>query len=85
MKSDAGPEYIRDLARYVEGVMDEIEAVMRQSRQSATQRIAIMAALQIADNYFQTKRQMESMDGTNAAVTERINALIEASHKVLNT
>lgn len=84
MKSDAGPDYVRELARYVEEVMDEIEAVMRQSRQSATQRIAIMAALQIADSYFQTKRQIETLDGDNAAVNERISALIEASNKVLN-
>ena len=83
MKSEAGPEYVRELARYVEGVMDEIEAVMRQSRQSATQRIAIMAALQIADNYFQTKRQMETIDGVNAAINERIGTLIEASNKAL--
>lgn len=80
LKADSGQEYVRELAKYVEGVMDEIGSVMRQQRQTASQRIAIMAALQIADDYMRLKRRVE---GGSSDFSEKVGALIRASDRVL--
>ena len=56
VRSDADPEYIRDLAAYVDAKMQEIAT--DQSLVTST-KVAILTAIHIADELFQERRQRE--------------------------
>lgn len=77
LRTDVGTEYVQNLAAYVEGVMRE---VARQGSSPASDRVAIMAALQIADSLFQLQRQMK---GKAQVAHDKLNALITASDQLL--
>ena len=65
----ASPEYTRDCAAYVDRTLSEI---MRQGSLLQAHKGAILAALALADELFQTREQMESL---LAEVTARADAL----------
>jgi cell division protein ZapA len=66
LRTDSGEDYVQELIQYVESVMKE---VMQQSRSPASDRIAIMAALQIADRFLHYKHQVEgNADRANRVV-----------------
>jgi cell division protein ZapA len=56
VRGDADPEYIRGLAAYVDGKMQEIAT--DQSLVSST-KVAILTAIHIADELFQQRRQLD--------------------------
>lgn len=80
LRTDADPDYVRELETYVEGIITELEKVGRKNRTVDSHRIALMAALQIADDYLQLKRNTE---GYTAAVHAKVHALISASDQLL--
>lgn len=80
LRTDADSDYVRELESYVEGIIAELEVLGRKSRTVDSHRIALMAALQIADDYLQLKR---STEGYTAAVHEKVTALISASDRLL--
>ncbi|MBF0448964.1 MAG: cell division protein ZapA, partial [Magnetococcales bacterium] len=51
--ADTNKEYIREVAHYVDEVMEEL---MDQSTGSSYDRIAVMAAIRIADSLFRRNR-----------------------------
>ena len=60
VRGDADPEYIRGLASYVDGKMQEIAT--DQSLVSST-KVAILVAIHIADELFQERKKLdESVD-----------------------
>ncbi|MDA3901248.1 MAG: cell division protein ZapA [Spirochaetes bacterium] len=70
IQGDAPPEYIDGLARYVDNKMEEVSANMKSPN---LLQIAVLAALNIADEYHQLKR----IDTTNSDdITKRASALI---------
>lgn len=75
----AGTEeaYVRSLAAHVDDVM---KTIARQSNTVSTERIAIMAALNVTDTLFQQNRRAES---SAKAVDERITRLITLSDRLL--
>lgn len=73
----AGREYIEQLAGHVDGVMRQMARV---STSPSTDRIAIMAALNIADALFQQERRSETEIRT---VNKRIGELISDSDRLL--
>ncbi len=71
IKGDANPEYISELARFVNGKMDEVS---RQISSGNAVKVAILAALNIADEYFQHR---ELCDQEIANVEKKTNHMIE--------
>ncbi|PKL38049.1 MAG: cell division protein ZapA [Spirochaetae bacterium HGW-Spirochaetae-1] len=70
IKGDAPPEYILQLSDYVNGKMEEVSANIANA--SMTQ-VAILVALNIADEYFQVKKLKSGFD---SAVEEKAQNLI---------
>jgi cell division protein ZapA len=77
LRTEASPEYVKDLSDYVNGIMDRM---VRQSRTPSTDRIAVMAALRIADALFQAREQAQEVANSMDA---RIRALIDATDRLL--
>ena len=65
LRSDHDPEYIHELAAHVDKRMNEIA---RATMTVDSLRVAILAALQIADELFQTRREMKD---TEEEIAER--------------
>lgn len=72
IKGDAAPEYILELAAYLNKRMDEVSANITNG---TTTQVAILAALNIADEYFQF-RNMKTGDSSVSAIEEKTNRLI---------
>ena len=65
LRSDHRPDYIQDLAEYVDRRMNEIA---RATMTVDSLRVAILAALQIADELFQARKDMNA---TEEEIAER--------------
>jgi cell division protein ZapA len=59
LRSDHGPEYIHELAEYVDKRMNEIA---RATMTVDSLRVAILAALQIADELYQARDEMRETE-----------------------
>ena len=70
INGDVSPEYIRELAEYVDNKMDEIRGANPQYNPLQT---AILAAMNIADEYYQMKLSKSGLDG---AIEEKAKNLI---------
>lgn len=77
LRAGSEREYVRELANYVDGAM---RTASKQSKAVSSERVAIMAALNIADTLFQQKQQAAAEAG---AVDERINRLVAISDRLL--
>ncbi|GAB4331318.1 MAG: hypothetical protein Kow0037_07810 [Calditrichia bacterium] len=74
LRSDMEPEYLEELASYVDGKMKQLgESVQSKSQQ----KIAVLAALNIADEYFRLKRKHEKLvkeiEATSEKITENLD------------
>jgi len=65
LRSDHDPQYIQDLAEYVDARMNEIA---RATMTVDSLRVAILAALQVADELFQARKDKEK---TEEEIAER--------------
>ena len=72
------PEYIHKLAEYVDGKM---RAVAAQTSTVDSLRLAVLAALNIADEYQVLKRKYDSISGT---LSQRATNLTDALDEVLS-
>lgn len=70
LSGEGEKQYVRDLARFVDDRMVEIS---QSSPGLSLSRIAILAALNIADDYFQANEQNKSVSGQLDEITRRIN------------
>jgi cell division protein ZapA len=71
------PEYILKLAEYVDGKM---RAVAEQTNTIDTVRLAVLAALNIADEYHLLRKRS---DGGSSGYQQRAHKLVSALDKVL--
>lgn len=71
LRTDADEIYVMSLARYV---TEKIDQAKTNSRTVATQSLAILAALHIADDLFQTRRKS---DGLKKRVREKSQLILE--------
>lgn len=78
IKSEADPEYIKRVAKYVDRKMREISAKVTRS----PVKVAILAALNITDELFQEKADK---DKSLAEVEDRTAELAEWLKKALQT
>ena len=68
---DASPEYMEQLANYVNTKMSEISAASSKVSQT---KVGILAALNIADEVFQLREQFKKIEST---IDEKSGHLIE--------
>ena len=71
LRGDANPEYTQKLAQYVEEQMKKVAA---QSSAVDTQKIAVLAALNIANELFQEREKEAEMNNRTEALLRIIEA-----------
>lgn len=76
IRAEATPEYTRECARYVDATIIEITRSSRSVMDP--HRAAILAALSLADQLFQTRRELEAVHADCASTVGEIAAKIEA-------
>ncbi len=74
IKGDASEEYIREVARYVEG---KIKEVLEKSPGMSPLKAAILAAMNIADELKKTQLEQESIARDIESKTEQLFSLFE--------
>ncbi|MBF0614057.1 MAG: cell division protein ZapA [Magnetococcales bacterium] len=77
LKSQASGEYVRELAQYVNEVMAQVS---QESQIITGDRVAIMAALKIADDFKQHQRQTAKQTEVAQA---KISGMIAQSDRLL--
>jgi len=77
IRSDADPEYVKTIAAYVHAKMQEI--AQKQSLVSST-KVAIWAAINLADEVFQERRRRE---GAEHDVAAKVNELSDVLARAL--
>jgi len=75
IKAGADSEYIRNIARYVDLKMREIASGVPTVD---SLKIAVLAALNITDEYFQLKRHKQDLDREFVQRTEKIQKLLDS-------
>jgi cell division protein ZapA len=74
LRSEHGPEYINELAAHVDRRMNEIA---RQTMTVDSLRVAILAALQIADELFQLRSELRETDSEIAERSTRYAEILD--------
>ncbi len=74
MRGELDPEYIRRLAQYLDGKM---RVIAERSHTVDSLRVAVLAALNIADEYHQLKAKYE-------AETKQVGERVDECHAVLD-
>ncbi len=77
IKGDLDPEYIRKLAKYLDGKMRSIAG---RTRTVDSLRVAVLAALNLADEYHQLKARYET---TTKQVDEKLGECAEVLDRIL--
>ena len=72
VKAPADPEYIKKIGEYLDGKMREVQAGFTTTQSST--RIAILAAMNITDELFNSRKSSGTED---SEVEEKISTLIE--------
>ena len=75
IKAGADPEYIKNIARYVDLKMREIAS---GTPTVDSLKIAVLAALNITDEFFQVKRQKQDVDREFLQRTEKISKILDS-------
>ncbi len=74
VSSGGDPEYVKQLARYVDKVMTE---VFEKTSAVDSLKVAVLAALNIADERFAARRQLETLDDTVTEKSEEMITLLD--------
>lgn len=74
VRSEDDPEYIRKLAEYVDRKMTEVS---QNTPTVDTLRVAILAALNIANDYVTAKEELRSLEQDLLERSDRIEAVVE--------
>ena len=75
IRAGADPEYIKSIARYVDLKMREIAS---GTPTVDSLKIAVLAALNITDEFFQLKRQKQDLDKEMERRAEKLNQILES-------
>lgn len=74
VRGDANEDYVREIANYVE---KKVKEVMESSRSVASLNVAILAAMNIADEYMKYKQQKEEQWQNAERKIQHVLELIE--------
>lgn len=75
VRSDLDPQYVGELAAYVD---DRMRAAAQELATADPLRIAVVAALNLADELFRTRRDSAGADGQFLARAAEIERLVDA-------
>lgn len=78
LRGDADPSYIQELSSYVDGKMQEIA---QTASTVDSLKVAILAALNIADEYHQVKREAEKQRMDLALKTSEWERVLDSAMK----
>ncbi len=78
IRAEATPEYTRECARYVDATIAEITRSSRTVMEP--HKAAILAALSMADQLFQTRRELDLLHAQGTATVSKLAEVIE--HKL---
>ncbi len=73
IRSTDDPEYVQQLARYVDAKMTELS---RSAATVDTLRIAVLAALNIADDYSKAKKECDTLKETVRQRTRKLREML---------
>ena len=76
IRAEATPEYTRECARFVDSTISEITRSSRTVMEP--HKAAILAALSLADQLFQTRRELEAVRAATGAAADKLVSEIEA-------
>jgi cell division protein ZapA len=76
MRGELDPEYIRKLAEFVDGKMRSIAA---RTRTVDTMRVAVLAALNIADEYYRMQAKIQQVEVKMIECSGALDELLEVS------
>ena len=74
VKGDVEENYIRSLAAYVDGKMNEVAGRMQGG---STAKVAVLMALNMSHELFQVRKELEEKEGMVSKKTRKIIELIE--------
>ena len=74
VRSGGDPEYVKQLAQYVDVRMKE---VFESTPTVDSLKVAVLVALNIADDYFSTKEELSTLDEAVRSKSENMIALLE--------
>ena len=74
VKSKEGEEYIKRVADYLNS---KIEEVKKNSKAVSTLNVALLAAMNIADDYFETKERLVKLEGRAKELSKLIDKLAD--------
>lgn len=75
VRSDLDPQYIGELAAFID---DRMQAAARELASADPLRVAILAALNIADDLYRAKRNADGVGGELLARAAEIEQLVDA-------
>ena len=76
IRAEATPEYTRECARYVDTTISEITRSSRSVMEP--HKAAILAALSLADQLFQARRELEALKTRTGSTADKLASQIEA-------
>lgn len=76
MRGQLDPEYIRKLAEFVDGKM---RSVASRTRTVDTMRVAVLAALNIADEYYRMQAKIQQVEVKMSECSGALDELLEVS------
>lgn len=74
LRAELDPEYVQELARYVDQKMRSVAATVRTAD---SLRAAVLASLNMADELFTARKRIAELEGELTRRTERCLALVE--------
>jgi cell division protein ZapA len=74
IRSELDPDYVAELARYVD---EKMRAAARETPSGETLKVAVLAALNIADEFFRCRTAGASQQGLLAERAREIEALVD--------
>lgn len=75
LRTDAKPKYVKELASFVSAKMEEVKS---GGKTVTTQSLALLAALQIADELYQLRKSQEQLKRQVKERTQRILRYLES-------
>ncbi len=76
IKSDLEEDYVLEVASYVNR---KIEEVLRTNKTVAVLKVAILACLNIANDYFQTRKEKEEFEGKVESYATNLIKVIDSN------
>ncbi|MBI3399468.1 MAG: cell division protein ZapA [Deltaproteobacteria bacterium] len=74
VKSEDGEEHVKKIADYLNS---KIEEVKQKSKAVSTLNVALLAAMNIADDYLETKEKLIKLEGRSKKLSELIDRRVD--------